>query len=54
MLAVYAVEGRPEEIPALLEKKYAGLLTRVAFYMPYQGATDAARLRRVVQAFPRA
>lgn len=53
MLDVYAVEGRPEEIPALLEKKYAGLLTRVAFYMPYQGATDPARLRRVVQAFPR-
>lgn len=53
MLAVYAVEGRPEDIPGLLEKKYAGLLTRVAFYMPYQGATDAQRLRRVVQAFPR-
>lgn len=49
MLDVYAVEGTPEQIPALLEQKYAGLLTRVAFYMPYQGAGDPAVLRRVMR-----
>jgi probable F420-dependent oxidoreductase len=51
MLAVYAVEGTPEEIPSLLRQKYAGLLTRVAFYMPYQGAPDRERWRRIVAAF---
>ncbi len=51
MLDAYAVEGTPEEIPALLKKKYDGLLTRVAFYMPYQGAQDPERWQRVVRAF---
>jgi len=51
MLDVYAVEGTPEQIPALLHKKYDGLLTRVAFYMPYQGAQDAGTWQRVLKAF---
>ena len=51
MLDAYAVEGTPEEIPSLLKKRYDGLLTRVAFYMPYQGARDSARWQRVVRAF---
>ena len=51
MLDVYAVEGTPEEIPALLKKRYDGLLTRVAFYMPYQGARDSGRWERVLRAF---
>lgn len=49
MLDVYAVEGTPEEIPALLEKRYAGLLTRIAFYMPYQGARDTGKVERVMR-----
>lgn len=51
MLDVYAVEGTPEEIPGLLRKKYDGLLTRVAFYMPYQGAQNPETMRRVLTAF---
>lgn len=51
MLDVYAVEGRPEEIPGLLKKKYDGLLTRVAFYMPYQGAIQPETWKRVVAGF---
>ena len=51
MLEVYAVEGTPEEIPTLLKRRYDGLLTRIAFYMPYQGAPDADRWGRVVRAF---
>ncbi len=50
MLEVYAVEGTPEEIPALLRKRYDGLLTRIAFYMPYQGARDTSKIERVMRA----
>src|SRR5207249_667688 len=51
MLDAYAVEGTPEQIPGLLQQKYDGLLTRVAFYMPYQGGMDTSRWKRVVAAF---
>lgn len=50
MLDVYAVEGTPEEIPSLLQQRYEGLLTRIAFYMPYQGAADTERMGRVMRA----
>jgi probable F420-dependent oxidoreductase len=51
MLDVYAVEGTAEEIPGLLHRKYDGLLTRVAFYMPYKGGADTGVWQRVLGAF---
>jgi probable F420-dependent oxidoreductase len=36
MLAVFAVRGRPEELPALLLEKYNGLVDRLALYIPYK------------------
>jgi probable F420-dependent oxidoreductase len=51
MLDAYAVEGTAEQIPELLQRKYEGVLTRVAFYMPYQGAGDPATMQRVMRAF---
>lgn len=50
MVEVYAVEGTPEAIPSLLHRKYDGLLTRVAFYMPYQGAAGTGMVPRVLRA----
>jgi probable F420-dependent oxidoreductase len=35
MLAQFAVEGRPEEIPYLVKMRYVGLLERVTFYLPF-------------------
>lgn len=51
MLETYAVIGRPEEIPEKIQKRYAGLLTRVAFYVPYEQSGDPERWRRFVRAF---
>jgi probable F420-dependent oxidoreductase len=41
MLAVYAVEGVWDDIPALLRKKYSGLLDRIAFYMPMRPSDES-------------
>jgi probable F420-dependent oxidoreductase len=35
LLAQFAVEGRPEEIPYLIKLRYVGLLERVTFYLPF-------------------
>lgn len=35
MLAQFAVEGRPEELPALVQARYRGLLNRITFYLPF-------------------
>jgi hypothetical protein len=35
MLAQFALEGRPEELPALVQARYGGLLDRVSFYLPF-------------------
>lgn len=50
LLAVYAVTGAPDEIPALLHSRYDGLLDRLALYFPYQPGLHEARWRRLVQA----
>ena len=40
MLAQFAVEGRPEEIPYLVKLRYVGLLERVTFYLPFDTARE--------------
>lgn len=35
LLAQFAVEGRPAEIPYLVKMRYVGLLDRVTFYLPF-------------------
>jgi hypothetical protein len=40
MLAQFAVEGRPEEIPYLVKMRYVGLLERVTFYLPFDPARE--------------
>lgn len=40
MLAQFAVEGRPEEIPYLVKLRYVGLLERVTFYLPFDPARE--------------
>ena len=50
MLAQFAVEGSPDEIPHLVKLRYVGLLERVTFYLPF----DPARThlwRRWIEAF---
>src|SRR5262249_26785375 len=42
MLAVYAVEGTYDEIPALLRKKYDGVIDRIGFYTPMRPGGDDA------------
>ena len=51
MLEAYAVIGRPEEIPDKLQKRYHGLLTRVAFYIPYEQSGEPERWQRFIRAF---
>jgi Coenzyme F420-dependent N5,N10-methylene tetrahydromethanopterin reductase and related flavin-dependent oxidoreductases len=51
MIDEYAVTGSPEEMPALLKARYAGLLDRVAFYQPYRPGEQDARWRKIVEAF---
>lgn len=41
MLAEFAVEGPPEEIPALVQARYHGLLDRVTFYLPFDPRQEA-------------
>ncbi len=50
MLAVYAVEGALEEVPALLKKKYDGVIDRLSFYSALRPGADDAAWRRVVAA----
>jgi probable F420-dependent oxidoreductase len=44
MLAVYAVEGTLDEVPALIKKKYGAVLDRLGFYMPMRSDEDTSRL----------
>uniref|UniRef100_UPI002ACD224B LLM class flavin-dependent oxidoreductase n=1 Tax=Chloroflexus sp. TaxID=1904827 RepID=UPI002ACD224B len=42
MLATFAVEADPADLPAALRERYEGLLDRVALYMPFvPGERDA-------------
>ena len=51
MIDEFAVTGSPEEMPALLKARYAGLLDRVAFYQPYHPGQHDDRWRKIVEAF---
>ena len=51
MLEVFAVTGSYDEIAAKVRAKYAGILDRVALYVPYQGGADSERWRDIVAAF---
>jgi probable F420-dependent oxidoreductase len=50
MLEVYAVEGTYDEIPALLKKKYEGVIDRMGFYTPVRPGSDDTTWRRVIAA----
>jgi probable F420-dependent oxidoreductase len=51
MLAVYAIEGTYDEVPALVRRKYQGLIDRVSFYaLPTLERTDPAAWRRLMDA----
>ncbi len=52
MLAQFAVQGRLDEIPALVHLRYRGLLDRVTFYLPFD-PQDAALWRTWTAAFAR-
>jgi hypothetical protein len=50
MLDVYAVTGRWDEIADAIKHRYAGILDRVAFYLPY-GSGERGRWREIVRSF---
>jgi len=50
MLAVYAVEGTYDEIPALLRKKYEGVIDRLGFYTPVRPGGDDSLWRKFIAA----
>jgi probable F420-dependent oxidoreductase len=51
MLEEFAVVGRWEEIPAKIKARYAGMLDRVSYYLPFEPGRDEARWRDAVEAF---
>ncbi len=51
MLEEYAVTGTWDEIADKLKQRYAGILDRLSFYVPYRAEDDAKRWRKVVAAF---
>jgi probable F420-dependent oxidoreductase len=51
MLAVFAVEGTPEEIPDKLQARYDGLLDRLTLYHPFRPGEHEDRWRKFARAF---
>jgi probable F420-dependent oxidoreductase len=51
MLAVFAVEGTPEEIPDKLQAKYDGMLDRLTLYHPFRPGEHEDRWRKFARAF---
>ena len=51
MLDVYAVTCRWEHVAAKVQARYAGILDRVALYVPFRPGADAERWRSIVHAF---
>ncbi len=41
ILAQFALEGWPDELPALVRARYRGLLDRVTFYLPFDPQRQA-------------
>ncbi len=53
MVDAYSVSGTFEEIGDRVKERYAGLLDRVAFYMPYRAGVDDAVWRKLNAEFNR-
>jgi probable F420-dependent oxidoreductase len=53
MLEVFAVTGSHDDIAAKVQAKYAGILDRVALYVPYRAGAETERWRSIVRAFDR-
>jgi probable F420-dependent oxidoreductase len=51
MLDTYAVSGTFDDIGEKVRKRYAGLLDRVAFYIPYRAGADDAAWRKLTAQF---
>jgi len=51
MLDVYAVTARWDDVATKVKARYAGLLDRVALYLPFRPGADTERWRRIVRAF---
>ena len=49
MLAAFAVEAAPDELGSALHKRYAGLIDRVALYLPFVSGESDAFWRTVVE-----
>jgi len=48
MLEVYAVQGTFDELPALVRKKYAGVIDRLGFYVLGRAGADEDTWRRII------
>ena len=51
MLEIFAVSGAPDELAAQIQQRYAGLLDRVNYYVPFVPGQQDAHWRRVAGAF---
>ena len=51
MLDVYAVTARWDDVAAKVQARYAGILDRVALYLPFRPGADTERWRSIVRAF---
>lgn len=54
MLEVFAVSGAPDELAARIQQRYAGLLDRINYYVPFVPGQQDAHWRRVAEAFHQA
>ncbi len=50
MLRTFAIEAAPDDVGAVLQERYNGVIDRVALYLPFQPDQDDAFLHSVLQA----
>jgi probable F420-dependent oxidoreductase len=50
VLDAFAVQGPPDEIPGLLQKRFGDIVDRIQFYMPYDGSGISGRILAGLQA----
>jgi hypothetical protein len=53
MLAEFAVAGSWADLPYLIRQKYAGLLQRVSYYLPFVLGDNETGWRKTIQGFKR-
>jgi alkanesulfonate monooxygenase SsuD/methylene tetrahydromethanopterin reductase-like flavin-dependent oxidoreductase (luciferase family) len=51
MLEAFAVTGAPDELAGLIQRRYAGLLDRINYYVPFVPGESDDYWRRVAAAF---